>query len=229
MGKESAAELMAEVEQRLAHLAASLPDSVSVVALGVRSKAPYKVLSIREALIWRTEELARGAHQMLKQGDFASAIILTRAVIESTAVMARLAQEVLGRGKATDAQLDETLMKLLMAWKMPGEGELPAPINILTLVDQLDKRIGGGVRRAYDFLSEFAHPNWNGVRGLFSKTDREAHVTYFGRVHDGDERLTGHVLSPLAASLGIFELDYEALSEVMPTWLAELGRLAPEE
>ena len=59
--------------------------------------------------------------------------------------------------------------KLLMGSKMPGEEELPGPINILTLVDQLDKRIGGGVRHAYDFMSEFAHPNWSGVRGLFSR------------------------------------------------------------
>jgi hypothetical protein len=127
MGEESAAEMMAEVEQRLALLAASLPDSISVAALRVAAKAPYKVLALREALIWRTEDLARGAHQMLKQGDFASAIILARAVVESAAVMARLAKEVLGRGKATDEQLDETLMTLLMGWKMPGEGGSPVP------------------------------------------------------------------------------------------------------
>jgi hypothetical protein len=47
-----------EMTQRLSQ---SLPESIEIVALGVRSKAPYQLLVVREALIWRTEELARNA------------------------------------------------------------------------------------------------------------------------------------------------------------------------
>jgi len=227
--EEAAAELIAEIEQRLTILAGSLPESVSVAALGVRQKAPYKALALREALIWRSEEIARGALQMLKQGDFASAIVLSRAVIECTAMMARLAKEVLERRNASAEQLDDTLMKLLLGWKMPGEGETPAAINILTLIDQLDKRIGGGVRHAYDLMSEFAHPNWSGVTSLFARTDREAYVTYFGRMREGEKALAVTILSALAGCLALFELDYNAVADALPAWLAELDSLGPAE
>ena len=52
-------------------LSQSLPELIDVAALGVRSKAPYQLLVVREALIWRTEELARNACNALEaEGDF---------------------------------------------------------------------------------------------------------------------------------------------------------------
>jgi hypothetical protein len=60
-------------------LSQSLPELIDVAALGVRSKAPYQLLVVREALIWRTEELARNACNALEAEDFAVAAILTRA------------------------------------------------------------------------------------------------------------------------------------------------------
>jgi hypothetical protein len=52
---------VADVRAWVNTLRASLPQSVDVAALGVKSKAPFQLLCTREALIWRTEELARTA------------------------------------------------------------------------------------------------------------------------------------------------------------------------
>ena len=49
---------LAEARQLTAGLSASLPEKIEIAALGVRSKAPFQLLTVREALIWRTEELA---------------------------------------------------------------------------------------------------------------------------------------------------------------------------
>jgi hypothetical protein len=54
------AEDLAEARQLAAGLSASLPDKIEIAALGVRSKAPVQLLTVREALIWRTEELSSG-------------------------------------------------------------------------------------------------------------------------------------------------------------------------
>jgi hypothetical protein len=105
-GEEIALEV--DIRQTLANLAGSLPRSVGVAAIGVISKAPYKALAVREALIWRTEELGRGAYEMFPRGDLASAILLTRGVVECTALMARLAQVVFERATLTEEQLHET-------------------------------------------------------------------------------------------------------------------------
>jgi hypothetical protein len=50
---------LVEARNRVENIAKHLPSSISVASLGVLTKAPYLLLSTREALIWRTEELAR--------------------------------------------------------------------------------------------------------------------------------------------------------------------------
>ena len=45
----------------------------------MRSKAPFQLLCMREALIWRTEELARTACDALERDDFAAAAHIARA------------------------------------------------------------------------------------------------------------------------------------------------------
>src|SRR5262249_6831390 len=77
--------------RRLAkNIARDLPSSISAEALGVRQKAPYLFLWLRGALMWRTEELARCACDLLTKGDVAAGILLTRGVIESAAFLWRL-------------------------------------------------------------------------------------------------------------------------------------------
>ena len=65
-----------EARARANALGESLPQSVDATALGVRSRAPFQLLCTREALIWRTEELARTACDTLERGDFAAAALL---------------------------------------------------------------------------------------------------------------------------------------------------------
>src|SRR5487761_337513 len=76
-----------EMTQRLSQ---SLPELIDVAALGVRSKAPYQLLVVREALIWRTEELARNACNSLECEDLAVAAILTRSITENAALTWKL-------------------------------------------------------------------------------------------------------------------------------------------
>jgi len=80
------AEDLAEARQFTAALSASLPSKVEIAALGVLSKAPFQLLTIREALIWRTEELARNACDALEKEDFAVTALLTRGITESAAM-----------------------------------------------------------------------------------------------------------------------------------------------
>src|SRR5260221_1345449 len=80
------AEDLAEARQFTASLSASLPSKVEIAALGVLSKAPFQLLTIREALIWRTEELARNACDALEKEDFAVTALLTRGITESSAI-----------------------------------------------------------------------------------------------------------------------------------------------
>jgi len=51
--------LLEEVRLWLERVSQSLPDKIEVASLGVREKVPFKALAVREALIWRAEEMAR--------------------------------------------------------------------------------------------------------------------------------------------------------------------------
>jgi hypothetical protein len=211
-----------EARKRIENIASHLPTSISVASLGVLSKAPYLLLSTREALIWRTEELARCACDMLERNDVAAGILLTRAVIESAAFVWRLKELLETRHQYSTAALHDTLRRMHLGWKNDPEfdPEFPEKINILTIIAHMDKKLPG-VKARYDHLSEFAHPNWSGVAGLFSSTDYQNYSTDFGRgLRTSGQKENASIL--LATSLDLFEYAYNSISDTLPEFLEEL-------
>jgi hypothetical protein len=207
-----------EMTQRLSQ---SLPKLIEVAALGVRSKAPYQLLVVREALIWRTEELARNACNSLECDDFAVAAILTRSITENAALTWKLKEILDKRTGKSPEELNTALMRAVAGsttWE-----EMPNPYNVLSCLDALSKTLDGA-RQTYESLSEFAHPNWRGVLGLYSKTDKEQFITYFGHGLGGS-LAKRQITNALCAGLGTFEYAYNAISEAMSQWISELEPL----
>lgn len=212
-----------DARQRVKNIRESLPSSISFADLGVQSTAPFLLLCVRAALSWRTEELARCACDALAKDDVASGILLTRAVIESAAFIWRLKELVEARCAHNNDDLCSTLEKMLLGWK--DDPCFPKAINILTMVDHMDRQFPG-VRERYDQLSEFAHPNWNGVSGLFSVIDQETATAKFGR---GLRRTPVAAKETAAAALRgyleLFEQVYKWISDTLPEFIAELKSL----
>ena len=221
-----APDTIADVRAWADQLRASLPPSVDVHALGVMSKAPFQLLCTREALIWRTEELARTACDALERDDFAAAAILTRAVTENAALTWKLMTVLDERGKYTPQKMNDLLMRMLAgSAKWP---EAPKPIHVMDCLREIDKKVPG-VLSSYDGLSEIAHPNWLGVSGLYSKNDEPNYITYFGRGLRDADSLRGMIISAILGSLGAFEHAYNRISEVIPVFLSELESIWPEK
>jgi len=208
--------------KRVDLIAKHLPTMISVASLGVKSKTPYLLLWPREALIWSTEELARCACDALENGDIAAGILLTRAVTESAAFVWRLKELIDTRHSYSEDALRTILNRMLFGWK--NDEEFPEAINVNTLIDRMDKHILG-VRARYATLSEFAHPNWSGVAGLFSSSDRANYTTSFGRALRGHESKKEMASALLAGSLELFEYAYNAISDALPKFIAELEPL----
>lgn len=212
-----------DARRRVENIRVYLPSSINFADLGVQSKAPYLLLCIRAALSWRTEELARCACDALAKDDVASGILLTRAVIESAAFIWRLKELLEDRRKYTADDLCNNFEKMLLGWK--DDPEFPLAFNILTALDHMDKQFPG-VRDRYNELSEFAHPNWSGVSGLFSVIDRETGTAKFGR---GLRRTPAAAKETAAAALRgyleLFEQVYKWISDTLPKFIAELEPL----
>ena len=212
----------ADVQEELQALAKDRPEKLEVAVIAVKSKLPYKAMAIRGALIWRVEELGRCAIEALERNDVAVGLMLTRGVMECTALMGCLVEVVEKRNSADTAELSEVLDKMLYGWK--NDAELPEAINVMTLLKHLNRRFESS-QRNYEHLSEFAHPNWGGVLGLFSRTDNDRFTTYFGRFEEriAGPRSTG--VMALAASLSVFRYDYLRAARVNEGWLSELEPL----
>jgi hypothetical protein len=99
-------------EASATRISSNLPEKLEVAALAVREKAPFLAMQLREALIWRIEELGRNACEALRREDFATAILLTRAATETSAVMWRLRQLIERRQELTDDALYELLTRM---------------------------------------------------------------------------------------------------------------------
>ena len=213
-------EALTMARSSLAKVAPHLPLKVSAAEIGVWSKAPYKALVVRGGLLWRSQELGADAIQAFADGNLATAIILTRAVIENVALHWRLGDLIERRAEIEPSELSDTLTRMLVGWKS-DEG-FPEALNALTMVGHLDKYIPG-VRASYDQLSEVAHPNYGGVHGLYAEIDEAEFVTRLGpKVRTTTPR---HSVLILAASLGVQINADVRFSVAAKEWIASLPSL----
>jgi hypothetical protein len=190
-------EMLAEARNLADLVAASLPQKVDAAALTSKSKLPFKVISIRELLFHRVSALASPAVVLFEQGSYVAGVVLTRAVVETVAIIFAIHKQLRSFEETKDVDaLDDFLMNCLMAsrWK---DATYQAR-NILTFVDYVDKEMPG-FRATYDSLSEYSHPNWSGVLGAFGEIDQSDYALVLGP----NERTTVFVsgVSALSGSL----------------------------
>jgi hypothetical protein len=215
--EESVEQLMNEIRERLGAIESSLPQQMDILAVSPRSKLPFKALSYRETLIWRMAELSRDAYQAFLQDRLVSAILLTRAAVETCAALWYLRRKVSSAVKeGTVGDIDSYLMRLFGGSRV--DQEMPQAINVLNFVDSLEKELEG-FRHQYDLLSEFAHPNWAGTTGLYSKIDQESFTVDYGanaRELHGPKHIG---VINLSVALGLFEHSYNDMGEDFPAFL----------
>jgi hypothetical protein len=159
-----------------------LPSTIDYRDISLKAKIPFIVLGYSGALLHRVAELADSSVELYgKPKRTISAILLARAVMETTAMLyvlhRRVAEAVT---KRSTSELREYLDTNIFGWRTEGEDNLPKMPNILGAIDQVDKHLlEGRYRRTYEGLSEYCHPNCAGVHMAYVKLDkinRRAHV-----------------------------------------------------
>ncbi len=203
-------EILAEAKEFAVRLTASLPDRIQISALTFKSKLPFKALAIRELLIHRVSELASSAVENFEIGRVVSGIALTRAVMETGALIFELHRRVTQFLVDKNVeQFDSFLMISLMG--SHNNADLPLAMNVLTVIDRMNKTIDG-VRSTYDTLCEVTHPNWAGTMGSFGEIDKEKLELKLG----SSDRATGFRVgvNALSGALMTFEHYYNALAEL---------------
>lgn len=198
--------ILQEARQLADAIASSLPDRIQIAALTLKSKLPFKALSIRELLIHRVSPLATAAVDLFERDQVIPAVVLTRAVVETVAVLYYF-YERLRRflDDKNTSELDDFLMSCLFGSRNNPNPDWPASINVLTFVNHVEKTIPG-FRAIYDSLCEQTHPNWAGTLGAFGQFDWERFELKLGPTDRTPPMETG--VRALSSALMVFHLYY---------------------
>ena len=141
-------------------------------------KAIMRSWMLREALFWRLHDLMTQSYSLYQQEHMFGARILLRSGFETLATLIylnQLTQKVLG-GKLCFHELGKKTSAFLLGSR--NNSEMPKSINIVTVLEKCDKRYPG-LMNLYAFLSESAHPSYEGLFKGYSKINHSEFETTF--------------------------------------------------
>lgn len=187
----------------------------------VESKTAWKCAVLQQSLLYRVCALARGTADAWNVGNLVSAVLEARALMETVVVMRFVATELrtLREPMNVDAAnlIDDLCNKQLFSTKnesvvAAGYGHMAK--SILTYVDKMDKEIPH-VREAYDFLSEWAHPNGSGHLFTFGAINKDTGHVNFHEAAPFVKGIQGHVVTCFML-IQFAELAMEVFEETIP-------------
>lgn len=209
-------ELMSEIRDRINLLESALEPRVDAM-VSPDSKLPFRVLIYRAGSARRMAELSRSAFENFEKDRLVSAILLTRASVETAAGLWYLSAKLDSAIKRkTVADIGKHLRRLLMGSRR--DQNMPDPVNVLDFIDQVDRDLKG-FREQYDELSEYAHPNWSGTSFLYSKPDPPNLWTNFGANIRGAKSARRTGVTNLSVALMFFERSYHRIADTLPIFI----------
>src|SRR4030067_72060 len=175
---------MRKRDERLAAWKASLCETVDIGGLLSRNgvahkwKAPFRSLTLRETVAWRTQDLLEQSLLLHDSNHLLGARILLRSAFETVATLIylnQLTRKVLA-GTLDFHEFSEETSTLLLGSRDSSTSRKAR--NITTIIEKCDKRYPG-IKDLYASLSESAHPNYEGTCIGYSVIDRENFITTF--------------------------------------------------
>lgn len=139
-------------------------------------KAPFRSLSLREAIGWRMQDLLFQSKLLFDQRHLLGARILLRAAFETLGVLVHLNQLMM-LVVSEDLEFNEFSDKttVLLLGSRDGSTDYKA-INVVTILQKCDQKYPGIVE-IYEGLCESAHPNYEGLSGGYSRIDHDEYIT----------------------------------------------------
>jgi hypothetical protein len=226
--QRSVDEYKTEIARNLDAFARSLPTQIDAPGIS-RVKLPGNAVWCRETLFWRFTELAQDALEKLDHGRLASAMLLTRAAVETAAALWYLDIKITRALESSDlVELDEKLKQLVVGYKDPSAFADGAPkaINVLTFVGQVDKEISG-YSSQYVALCEYSHPNHDGAAGLYSHPHEDTGLIELGSNIRGSQSHDVICALNLSVAVMMFNHSYAAIGHALPQLVDLCERAVP--
>lgn len=205
-------------------------ECVTAVTDPLTPKPVWKVEVYVQGLTYRCVALAEGACQAWNGGNLLVAVILARCMVETAAMCWSFWSKLeIAMANEDLQEIDGHVMSHTFSSRWGDwQGDVSPTPNILTLIEKLDRHFlkapdRSYVRQSYDFLSEFAHPNWPGTVGLFGDLNPEKHETTFRANRPKEKLLATHVI----AGVGTIRIVGHCLDNVIDA-LPEVWRLCED-
>lgn len=186
-------------------------------------KATYRVVVLRELVIWRFVDLIEGILALSGSNNILGSKILLRSGIETVGILFYLNKkmECVVQGSESWKSFEETTNKLMLGSKNKSTNY--ESINVVTILVKHCGEKYPEISRIYTELSEAAHPNHEGMCLGYSYIDEVNYITKFKNLWREQE------FSELEATLVLvmrwFELEYNSnfveVFESLEDWICE--------
>ncbi len=224
------------VNQLVDELEKSLADEIDIGGLYARSpvahkwKAPFRALALRELVFWRFVDLLKQVQFLANGGHYLGERILLRSAYETLFVLIYLNNMIqkVCLGKLAFREFSDRTTKLILGSKDGSTNH--SAINILTVLKHCETEYPG-IKANYEFLSEIAHPNANGMQLGYSEIDHNELIVSFRKQWKRSSSLQFE--DSIVLCVEIFMQEYqERFVKWMPKlekWLEENDELVTEE
>src|SRR3990172_7348369 len=137
----------------------------------ITPKAVWNLQSYVQVTLHRAVDLSSEVCNSWNKGQVAVSFLLVRALFENATFMYDLS--ILLTRYIKEDKFQEVYD--LIVNRMFGSRTftaLPKSINVMTVIEKLDKKFEG-LKDSYERLSEFCHPNYSAMYGLYAKLNKK--------------------------------------------------------
>lgn len=200
--------------------------TVNPATIPITPKVVFNLKSYVQLSLHRVVDLAMEACNSWNNGTPVVAIILDRAMLENVAYLFDISNQI--KRYITENQFSE--IHNLISNRLVGSRlkEARSKIcNVMTVIDKIDKTFRG-FKENYNFLSDFCHPNYSGMLGLYGKMNYDEIYLKIDRRIGISEEIFFNVLFSLEPSLLIFEDCLNDIEKIYPA-LTDLSNKDAEQ
>ena len=162
---------MTEIQSKIEEIKGLLTDRVEHFEYSRRAKIPYKVHSFIEIMNLRMTDFCEATDLLVNSNHIIPSLTLIRTLFENVASTYRISSAIdksLKSNKLTE-DFDDLITKISLGTRYDNN---ISAISIITNLEKLNKEYNG-IKKIYEDLCEFVHPNWDGVQGSYSELNEE--------------------------------------------------------
>ena len=184
-------------------------DVVDPRANKIKQRPIWNLESYIQLAIHRVYDLGIETTNAWNNKNPAVAFLLTRAIYENTAYIYDLFHKIKAYYEEDNFnEIHEIIVNRLVGSRLSSNHR--KIINVLTAINTVAKELPD-FKEFYEFISDFCHPNYSGMHGIYGKLDKEHVRFYINKEYGYTEETFSFIITGLATGLELFYINAKNL------------------